>query len=72
MATALSYVCLCPCHLQETDSGGARGGAAAGQPSDDAASAGSLPEDSEPAFAAGPPVPAQLLPVRATELTAMG
>lgn len=61
-----------PLWNQETDSRGARGRETAGQPSDAAAPTGGLSEDPEPAPAAGPLVPAQLLLVRPTEPTALG
>lgn len=61
----------CP-FTQETDRRGARGREAAGQPADAAASAGSFPEDVEPASAAGPALPAQLLPLRPAEPAALG
>lgn len=61
-----------PPSTQETDSRGERGREAAGQPADAAASAGSFPEDVEPAIAAGPALPAQLLPLRPAEPAALG
>ncbi|XP_069025597.1 T-cell leukemia homeobox protein 2 isoform X5 [Embiotoca jacksoni] len=58
--------------MAETDCRGERGREAAGQPADAAASAGSLSEDVEPAAAAGPALPAQLLPLRPAEPAALG
>lgn len=58
--------------MAETNCRGKRGREAAGQPADVAASAGSFPEDVEPAVAARSPLPAQLLPLRPAELAAMG
>uniref|UniRef100_A0A803YFB4 Uncharacterized protein n=1 Tax=Meleagris gallopavo TaxID=9103 RepID=A0A803YFB4_MELGA len=57
-----------PPHQVEADGGGARGGAAAGQPADAAPAAGGLPEEPEPAAAAGPALHAQLLAVRDVRL----
>lgn len=57
---------------QETDRRGAGGREAAGQPADAAASAGSFPEDVEPAAAARPALPGQLLALRPAEPAALG
>ncbi|XP_035275327.1 T-cell leukemia homeobox protein 3-like isoform X1 [Anguilla rostrata] len=57
---------------RETDCGGEGGREAAGQPPDAAAPAGGLPEDAGPATPTGPPLPAQLLPLRPAEPAALG
>jgi len=60
----------CRCS-QAADGGGARGGAAAGQPDPHAAAAGGLPEDHQPAADPGPAVPAEQLAVRPAEPAAV-
>lgn len=57
--------------LQAADGGGARGGAAAGQPDPHAAAAGGLPEDHQPAADPRPALPAEQLSVRPTESAAL-
>lgn len=65
----LGRVSLLP--LQATDGGGERGWAAAGQQDPDATAAGGFPEDHQPAGYPGPVVPAEQLPIRSAEPTAV-
>uniref|UniRef100_A0A803W9K2 Uncharacterized protein n=1 Tax=Ficedula albicollis TaxID=59894 RepID=A0A803W9K2_FICAL len=61
-----------PHQVEASDGGGARGGAAAGQPADAAPAAGGFPEEPGAAAAAGPALHAQLLALRPAEPPALG
>uniref|UniRef100_A0A8C9N2P7 Uncharacterized protein n=1 Tax=Serinus canaria TaxID=9135 RepID=A0A8C9N2P7_SERCA len=61
-----------PHQVEASDSGGARGRAAAGQPADAAPAAGGFPEEPGAAAAAGPALHAQLLALRPAEPPALG